>query len=239
MIFRDLSQRSYELELLDDPNIDADVLEETVEHIERVNRLTLGGKTSLRGFDALVPPSTHELSVLDVGAGSGGIAIDIAEWADERGIDIDVVGIDLNDAIVNYANRKAVERDDVDFETRNLFDVPADQRYDIVHASLILHHFDDASAVEALSKMRQIARLGVVVTDLHRHLVSWLAIRATIRFMSGNHLVRNDAPLSVARAFRRDELDQLARNAGYQHHSVAWAFPFRWLMIAPTGADHE
>ncbi|MGM0556424.1 MAG: methyltransferase domain-containing protein [Myxococcota bacterium] len=234
MVLRDLSKRSFELELMDDPNIEGRELEETVEHVERVNRLTFGGKTSIRGFESLVSPTTRKLSVLDVGAGNGGIAMTIADWAEQRSIDANIDGIDLNDTIVDYANRKARGHGSVQFEVRNLFDVPDDASYDVVHASLMLHHLDDEAAVEALAKMRRIARLGVIITDLHRHPLAWAAIKSTIRLISGNRLVRNDAPLSVARAFTRDELDALARRAGFEHHSIAWEFAFRWLMVAPV-----
>jgi 2-polyprenyl-3-methyl-5-hydroxy-6-metoxy-1,4-benzoquinol methylase len=234
MLIRNLSERSYELELMDDPNLAGPELEETVEHVERVNRLTFGGKTSIRGFESLVPPETRELSVLDVGAGNGGIAMTIADWAKRRSIAATIDGIDLNDTIVDYANRKTDARDSVKFEVRNLFDLPDEASYDVVHASLMLHHLDDVAAVEALSKMRRIARIGVVVTDLHRHPLAWAAIKSTIRLISRNRLVRNDAPLSVARAFTRDELDSLARKAGFEHHSIAWEFAFRWLLVAPV-----
>lgn len=238
MILRDLSERSYELELMDDPAVEGPELEETIEHIQRVNRLTFGGRTSLRGLDSLLPADRRSFSVLDVGAGSGGLAVDIADWARDRGKAAHVDGIDLNETIVDYANRKSAHVDGVQFEVRNLFDVPDGAQYDIVHASLMLHHFDDEDAVEALAKMRRIADLGVIVADLHRHPIAWAAMKASVRFLSRNRLVRNDAPLSVARAFERGELDTLARKAGFEHHSIAWVFPFRWLMIAPTSPDN-
>lgn len=222
---------------MDDPSLGGPELEETVDHVERVNKLTFGSQASLRGIASLVPASARELSVMDVGTGNGGLARDIARWAHRNGVDVQVDGIDINQSMIDYANRCSAAHDAVDFELLDLFDVPEDSRYDIVHASNMLHHLDDEMAVDALRAMSRIARMGVVVADLHRHPIAWLAMKSTIRLLSGNRLVRNDAPLSVARAFTRDELDQLARRAGFEHHCVAWQVPFRWLLLAPTGTD--
>jgi 2-polyprenyl-3-methyl-5-hydroxy-6-metoxy-1,4-benzoquinol methylase len=239
MVFGHLAQRSSESELMDDLTLRGPELEETVEHVDRVNRLTFGTQVSLRGFDSLVTADTSSLSVMDVGAGSGGLARDIADWGHRRGIDVRVDGIDLNKCIVDYARRLSLEHDSVSFELQNLFDVAEDVTYDVVHASNMLHHCNGEHAVEALAQMRRIADLGVVVADLHRHPIPWLAMKSTIRLLSGNRLVRNDAPLSVARGFTRDELDDLARRAGYEHHCISWQVPFRWLLVAPTGERHE
>ena len=237
MIFDDLSTRSTQTELMDDPSLGGTELEETVDHVERVNKLTFGSQASLRGIASLVPASARELSVMDIGTGNGGLARDIARWARGHSLDVRVRGIDINPDMIDYANRQCRDCDDVEFELLDLFDVQGDSSCDIVHASNMLHHLDGDLVVDALRKMRRIARRGVVIADLHRHPLPWLAMKSTIRLISGNRFVRNDAPLSVARGFTRDELDEFARRAGFEHHCVAWHMPFRWLLIGPTGSD--
>ena len=58
--------------------------------------------------------------------------------------------------------------------------------------------------------MHRVARVGFIVNDLRRsrtgHLAAWVAARLTTR----NRLTRNDAPLSVLRAYTPDELAGLA-----------------------------
>tara|TARA_B110000196_G_C20704665_1_gene456868 strand:- start:137 stop:295 length:159 start_codon:yes stop_codon:yes gene_type:complete len=44
-------------------------------------------------------------------------------------------------------------------------------------------------------------------------------------------MVRHDAPLSVARGFRRQELMELAEAAGFQWTKLIWVWPFRWLAV--------
>jgi SAM-dependent methyltransferase len=46
-----------------------------------------------------------------------------------------------------------------------------------------------------------------------------------------SRLVRNDAPVSVLRAFRRHELEALATAAGLPRPRIAWRWAFRWVMV--------
>ena len=48
---------------------------------------------------------------------------------------------------------------------------------------------------------------------------------------SQNRLIRHDAPLSVLRAFRRSELEDLARRGALPAPEVSWRWAFRWRMV--------
>lgn len=229
----DFSKRSERLELMDDLSIQGEELEETLRQVERINTLSRGPAISLAGLDALVPPGVESLSVLDVGTGSGDVPRRIVDWADGCGIDASIKGIDLSHTTIHYARRRSTRSERLEFELRNLFDLPDDQQYDVVHASLVLHHFPGREAVEALEKMYRLARYGVVINDLQRHLVPWLGLRLGLPLFTRNRLVRNDGPLSVLRGFTRRELLRMARKVGASQPSVAWEFPFRWLLICP------
>jgi hypothetical protein len=84
--------------------------------------------------------------------------------------------------------------------------------------------------------MYERSELGVVVNDLHRHPLAWAGIHVITRVLSGNPMLRNDAPLSVLRAFRRHELLELAREAGLPEARVSWRPMFRWQMVAERDA---
>lgn len=230
------STRSQRLELLDDLDIDGQELEETLRQIEVINSLSRGPAISLRGVESILPDGLERLTVLDVGTGSGDIPRRMADWAEDKPFDIAIKGIDLSHTTVRYARRRSTRAERLEFELKNLFDLPDDERYDIVHASLVLHHFPGQEAARALDKMYRLSRYGVVVNDLQRHVLPWLSLRVGLSVLSRNRLVQNDGPLSVLRGFTRDELMRLARHVGVAEPSVAWEFPFRWLMICPRTA---
>jgi D-alanyl-D-alanine dipeptidase len=44
-------------------------------------------------------------------------------------------------------------------------------------------------------------------------------------------LVKNDAPLSVKRGFRKSELVSLLEKAGFKNYSVKWSWAFRYRIV--------
>ncbi len=235
----DFSQRSERLELMDDLSIQGDELEETLHQVERINACTRGPAISISGVETLVPPGLEHLTVLDVGTGSGDIPRRIADWADDKPFSVAIKGIDLSHTTIGLARRRTTRSERLEFELKNLFDMPDDEKYDVVHASLVLHHFPGREAVDALDKMYRLCRYGVIVNDLQRHPLPWLGLRLGLPLVTRNRLVRNDGPLSVLRGFTRRELFHTARAAGVETPSVAWQFPFRWLLVCPNDVDDQ
>src|SRR5690606_18049428 len=92
-----------------------------------------------------------------------------------------------------------------------------DGAFDIVLCSLSLHHFPPDDAVRVLREMHRLSRTGFILNDLRRsrggHIAAWIAAHLTTR----NRLTRNDAPLSVRRAYTLDELEELLARAGIEH----------------------
>lgn len=224
--------RSSALELMDDPGLDPDELAETLGQLAVINERLGGHATTLAGLERLVPPDLREFDVLDVGCGGGDTARAIVEWARRRGQAARVHGIDLSAVTVACARRASAGRPGLDFTTADLFDLPAGRRYDVVHAALVLHHLPDEAAAKALAKMFALSRLGLVINDLHRHPAAYHAITAAAALARANRLIRHDGPLSVLRAFRRRDLEDLAGRAGLPAVEIFWRWAFRWLMTA-------
>jgi hypothetical protein len=44
-------------------------------------------------------------------------------------------------------------------------------------------------------------------------------------------LVQHDAPLSVARAFRREDWVELLERAGIARYELRWRWAFRWQVV--------
>ena len=99
----------------------------------------------------------------------------------------------------------------------------------MAHAGLFLHHFDDAQAARVLREMRRVARV-VVLNDLHRHPVAYYAIAALATLFQTSAMFRADAPHSVLRGFRRDELARVVEAAGLGG-TIAWRWAFRWIAV--------
>jgi hypothetical protein len=66
----------------------------------------------------------------------------------------------------------------------------------------------------------------LIINDLERNALAYYLIKLLTRLFSKSYLVKNDAPLSVSRGFRKNEWLELIRRAGAVKYSVKnkWAF---------------
>ncbi|MDQ2657524.1 MAG: SAM-dependent methyltransferase, partial [Bacteroidota bacterium] len=69
---------------------------------------------------------------------------------------------------------------------------------------------------------------------IHRHWLAYYSIKWLTRMFSKSAMVRHDAPLSVHRAFRKSELEEILRRAGLVDYKIKWRWAFRWQVIVRT-----
>jgi hypothetical protein len=105
-------------------------------------------------------------------------------------------------------------------------------RPDIIFSSLFCHHFTSEELIAQLKWMQQNSTLGFFINDLQRNWFAYYSIRLITKCFSSSYLVRNDAPLSVARGFHKNEWTQLLREAGIKNYSIGWKWAFRYLITS-------
>ena len=224
-------QRSSQEELMDDPATPDAELREALAQLAVINRRLGGYRPSIQGITALLPKGQRSCEVLDVGGGSADVGRAVVDWARRRRLELRWTSIDLTEASVVRARELSRAYPEITCRRENLFELPAEPRFDIVHGSLVLHHFAGVAATRALRAMSSLARWGVVINDLHRHPLAYHSITWLTRLLSRNRLIRNDAPLSVLRAFTRNDWKDLAAAAGCSPPEVRWRWAFRWQCV--------
>ncbi len=230
----DFSQRNTDPELMDDRSITDWRLTRALDELSAVNHWLGGDRNSVAALGRLLPAGP--VRVLDVGSGGGDFIAALLRSERGRRGQVEAVGVDFNPATVTYARQRFAARIPSGARAPRFLEADAcrlpfpDAHFDVAHAGLFLHHFDDEDAVTVLCEMRRVARC-VVVNDLHRHAVAYWSIRALARLLARSPMFRADAPHSVLRGFRRAELLDLARQAGLEP-TVAWRWAFRWILVA-------
>jgi ubiquinone/menaquinone biosynthesis C-methylase UbiE len=205
------------VELLDGPLDDAATLAANLRDLRRVNRWLGGVALSERAIEAL---AAHRpaLSVLDVGTGGADIPLALLASASGRGRSVQVVGLDSRPEVLAaaaVANPAVSTTDGLTLQVGDARSIAyPDRSFDIVHASLVLHHLSEADAVVLLAEMGRVARLGVVVNDLSRGRLAWAGAWLLAHTATRNRYTRHDAPLSVRRAYLPEEARALIRAAG-------------------------
>jgi SAM-dependent methyltransferase len=226
------SSRSYEEELLDAPDIPRELLFQNLRELDVVNR-TLGGHAiTLAGIRQLVNDRTKTCVIADIGCGGGDALLAIAKWARKNKYRIKLIGVDMNaDAIVYMKERcKAYpEISGVVCSYEHFFETHA--TVDIVHCSLFCHHLTDPQLIELFEQISKRTTIGFIINDLQRHWFAYYSIKFLTRLLNGSSLVKNDAPLSVLRGFRKRELEYLLHEGKISNATINWKWAFRYLVV--------
>jgi ubiquinone/menaquinone biosynthesis C-methylase UbiE len=227
-------------ELLDGPLDDPEVLIGNLRDLRRVNRWLGGVALSRTAIDTLVGRQADTgtaITLLDIGTGAADIPVALlADWH-RRDRHIEVTAIDSRPEVIFAARmaRPAIDRlKRLTLATADGRSLPyPDDSFDVVHASMVVHHLDPADAVALLREMRRVSRRGVVINDLRRGWLYWWAARVLAWVGTNNRFSRHDGPLSVRRAYSSGELRALLAVAGLRPISETRdRFGHRWAIAA-------
>ncbi len=224
------AHRSHQIEIMDDLQCQGEVVHQTLRELEFINRWLGGNAVTLEGVKQLSRDHTSEtLFIADLGCGGGDMLKLLAEWGRRNNRSLKLIGIDANPYIIEFARSNCRSYSEISFETLDIF-LPQFQqkKYDIIMGTLFYHHFDNKVLVGFFSKLIHQARLGLVINDIHRHWLAFYSIQLLTKFFSKSSMVKFDAPLSVLRAFTKEELVDILGRAGIQQFRLRWKWAFRW-----------
>ncbi len=229
------SQRSSQIEIMDDLQCEGEVVNQTLIELEIINRWLGGNTVTLGGIKKVVVQSNlKEISILDLGCGGGDMLKEIAKWGKQKNLKLKLTGIDANPNIIAFAKGNTKEYAEIDYVAENIFSADfARRKSDIIIATLFTHHFSHQELVELFKTLKQQSRHGVVVNDLHRQWFAYYAIKMLTSIFSKSEMVKYDAPLSVLRGFSRSDLISILQNAEISEYQLVWKWAFRWQLIIP------
>ncbi|MBH8558042.1 methyltransferase domain-containing protein [Hymenobacter negativus] len=229
-----LNERAAGPELMDDLTLANDALRQNLDELETINTWLGGYAPVLNALQRLKSrfPAARPLRLADLGSGGGDTLRHVARWARKNGVSLELTGIDANQFMLEYATAKSWEYPEISYQQFDIFAPEFQaQLYDVLTCSLFCHHFTDEELVTLLRQWQQQAGVAVVINDLHRHWLAYHSIKWLTRLLGGSYLVRHDAPLSVARAFRRQDWVVLLAQAGITNYELRWRWAFRWQVI--------
>ena len=247
---RDFGQRLFampprctEQELLDAETHDPNELAANFRDIQRVNRLLGGTSAILRHLPDLIAnlPPERLITILDLATGAADIPLAISKWARKRNLDLQIVASDCAEEILALAQTQVAGHPAISLAKYDARDVPLpDNAFDIVLCSLSLHHFQPDDAAQVLREMDRLARTGFILNDLRRSRLGYAAASVAAHLTTRNRLTRNDAPLSVLRAYTPAELADLLHRAGIHHAAISTNPWFRMAaVVVSVGTDNH
>jgi ubiquinone/menaquinone biosynthesis C-methylase UbiE len=188
----------------------------------------------LRGYGRDRP-----LRFLDIGTGIADIPMELSRRARRADLNLNILATDVRPEIVDAASDAASVLTSatgdsgirVAIASSDRIDQP-DRSFDVVHASLVLHHLDPAPATALLGEMARVASRAVIVNDLNRRLVWWVGAWLLSHVATANRYTRHDAPLSVRRAYLSDEVTEMAHSVGLRKIARYRTWPrYRYALV--------
>ena len=231
--FISTKNRTDKEELMDDFSIGGDLLRDTLDKLENINRWLGGNLMTVKALKKVLKnhPKEQELTIADIGCGHGDILRDVAKFGRKNGYKMKLIGMDANPTAIAYANELSAEFPEISFKTEDIFSEKFKNReFDVVLATLFLHHFKEAQLVSFLGNTLKQTKIGIVVNDLHRHKLAYYLFMLLSVFIKNNMIIE-DGLTSVLRGFKRNELAHISKKLKVKPQiSWKWAFRFQWIL---------
>jgi SAM-dependent methyltransferase len=226
-------QRRCQPEIMEQPDLDP---AHHVGALQGLSRVNLWSRSSgilwapLRGL--ALETSGRPLRVLDLATGAGDLPIRLWKKARRAGLDIELSGCDISPVAIEYATATAARAGaTIRFFLHDVLQGEPLQGYDVVMASLFLHHQETEDAARnLLRRMADMAGRMVLINDLIRSPMHLLLAHAATRLLTTSYVVHADGPRSVAAAWTMAEALRLAEGAGLSGARTSWRWPFRFLL---------
>ena len=221
-------------EAMDDFAMEGEILKEALDKIASINKLLGGNNLTIEGVRELLSnvSANNGITVLDVGCGNGDMLRTLADYGIKHNLKFKLIGIDANQFTIDYAKQLSRSYPNISYRCEDVFDDSfAELKYDIVLCTLTLHHFKDDEIVKLLSVFNANAKIGIVINDLQRSIVSYRLFQALCFVFRLNDMSREDGLVSILRGFKKEELIAFSKKANLKKYSIRWKWAFRYQWI--------
>lgn len=237
-VLRTLAKRAERAELMDNEQAGGPELSTALSQLRMLNRLFHASGPTVYGVNQLwqAAGKPRSLRVLDVGCGSGDVNRALLRWADKHRITMTIRLVDTSAEACEAARTLYQSEPRIEVSQENLFHLRnRGECADIVTATQLLHHFNGEQLILAVQALTSTARLGVVINDIHRHWLAWLAVWGVSRLLPENRYIRHDGPLSVAKGFRNADWQRIGAALPGAQLMYSWRPLFRYAAVVKGG----
>ena len=156
----------------------------------------------------------HPIKLVDVGCGYGDLLRKIERWAGERGIRMELIGVDVNANAVRVAREGTPPESRIRWVVGDACMCAESQDADIATMTTVTHHLTEEEIVRMLQWMERTARLGWMVNDLHRMPMPYRIFSVAARGPWWHRFIRPDGLASIRRSFVEEDWERMCAAAG-------------------------
>ncbi len=218
-------------EALDEQDLPSEEMFRSLEDLELVNRTLRSSHLLANRLLSLDEVSgAGRPTILDVGAGSGGVARDLAARLARRGNLATVIALDLQWRHLAAGRALSNGYPPLPSTAANVFSLPLPSRaVDWVVSTLLFHHFSPEENVRLLRELARVARRGLLLLDLRRHRVPLFFLELAGRVVFKTRVSVRDGVASIRQAYTLKEARAIAKEA-LPEARVERALGFRLLI---------
>ncbi len=232
-----LEHRSNEPELMDDPKIADASLKIALSDLSRVNRMLGGNSITINAVHKLIEGQHQkvEFTILDLGCGDGEMLRALAKSFRRKKIKVKLIGVDLNEKSLSYAKKLSKSYPEITYSKLNLLDIETSEFFcDVIICTLTLHHLTCQEIKSVMQKSVELAKIGVVINDLHRSQLAYYLFKIFSFFFIKGKVAKNDGLISIKRGFKKKELIDYTEALGLKKYRIDWKWAFRYRWIVET-----
>lgn len=233
----DLTHRSTAPELMDNPELPTSELIPALNDITKVNKLLNGNMITVKAIEKLFSefPEKKEWRIVDFGCGDGQMLRRITRYFKNHSHNIHLLGVDLNAKSIQLGKSLSSDYNNITFEQRDILEVNEEEfDCDILLCTLTMHHFDDKEIVQFMRQFQKLASTAIVINDLERSAIAYQLFKVFSRIFMKSKIAKHDGRISIARSFKRKELEAYAQELGLKKYAITWKWAFRYLWIIKT-----
>ena len=200
-------------------------LAQNLRELHTINKMLGGYSITFKALNK-VTQAKNTAIVVDIGCGGGDTLRELHAWSLRKNKSMQLNGIDILPGCISYSESNVKDKPGIRLicdDYRNCTThIP---KIDVMHASLFCHHLTNEEIVE-LIRFTLSNKITLVINDLERHPLAYYSIKMLTRIFSNSHMVKNDAPLSVLRGFKKNEWKDLIIQSGAKKYTIKnrWAF---------------
>lgn len=227
--------RTEEEEIMDDFSLEGQELQEALDKIATINQLLGGNKLTLQGVEQLFqyhPALVY--TIVDVGCGNGDMLRALADYAKQKNIQVQLIGIDANAFTIDYAKKLSKNYPMISYQCEDVFsEAYSYMKFDIVLCTLTLHHFKNEQIDYLVNLFSNQSKKGVVINDLHRSKLAYRLFQLICLIFRLNRMSKEDGLVSILRGFKKSELLEFSKkiNVSKQIIQWKWAFRYQWIIF--------
>lgn len=224
-----LKSRSQEKEILDNPDIDFEEIKINMKELNVINKRLGGHKINIDGLKEIIGENKTEITICEIGCGGGDNLYYLDRWCSKNNIKVSFIAIDLKPECIKYGKETYPDLN-AEWIVSDYAKVKFQKKPDIIFSSLFCHHFSNEEITEMISWMEVNSDNGFFINDLQRNMVAYYSIKILTTLFSQSRLVKNDAPISVARGFIKQDWENIIMDLPYRLN-IKYKWAFRYLII--------